>query len=802
MPNFNAASLQPETLARLAETALHASGSPQVWSEPKHAAGNDEQPRKRYVRTDDARRAVQGRGAELLHALGISWHNRGPTHILCPFHDDHDPSFRWDEAKGCCFCTCDISGKDIFSIVERRNGVDFDEAKLWIAEQLGLTDLIVDPSADKGVTVQELADAKKLPVDFLRAQGCRDLPKSGKYHNRAAMAIPYSDSKGRQLWARIRVKLSGKSKDRWRKGDVDKHGPAPLFGANSAHFLPQAGYALLVEGETDSLTCWYSGLPALGLPGAGNWNEDAHAHLFDGVPVVFVVIERDTGGQSVLKWLARSSIRERVRLLYMPEGVKDPSELWCRNPDKAAFTVALRACMEAAEPWSDEKHGPKKTEPSNGSSGNPVTYEQFYAYMPDHRYIFRPTGATWPASSVSARLPIVEFNDNGDPVPPNVVLDKTRPVEQMTWLPGAPEIIHNKYVREGGWEDHAGGACFNRYRAPTIEPGNPNGAQRWLDHILYIYPDDIERILDWCAHRVQFPGVKINHALVFGGPPGIGKDTILQPVKYGVGPWNFREITAPQALEPNNDFLQSVILLISEARDGGNKVNPYQFYEQTKVFIAAPTTLRINEKYIREYVIFNLCGVVITTNNRVNGLFLTPDDRRHDVMWSERRQTDSFFHETYFTDLYAWFDAEGARDVTAYLLERNLDKFNPKAAPPKTPAFWAIADANRASEQGELNDVLDALDRPPAVALGEIIDRASHLFEGLSEWLKDRANRRSIPHRLAECGYVPVRNPDASDGHWKLGKLERRGVIYAQDSLGLGSQIDEARKLVTDLRSR
>ena len=35
-------------------------------------------------------------------------------------------------------------------------------------------------------------------------------------------------------------------------------------------------------------------------------------------------------------------------------------------------------------------------------------------------------------------------------------------------------------------------------------------------------------------------------------------------------------------------------------------------------------------------MIFNLCGVVITTNNKTNGLFLTADDRRHYVTWSER----------------------------------------------------------------------------------------------------------------------------------------------------------------------
>ncbi len=31
--------------------------------------------------------------------------------------------------------------------------------------------------------------------------------------------------------------------------------------------------------------------------------------------------------------------------------------------------------------------------------------DDFYAYMPEHKYIFAPTGEIWPATSVDARLP-------------------------------------------------------------------------------------------------------------------------------------------------------------------------------------------------------------------------------------------------------------------------------------------------------------------------------------------------------------------------------------------------------------
>jgi len=47
---------------------------------------------------------------------------------------------------------------------------------------------------------------------------------------------------------------------------------------------------------------------------------------------------------------------------------------------------------------------------------------------------------------------------------------------------------------------------------------------------------------------VQFPAEKINHGLLLGGAPGIGKDTILAPVRQAVGEWNFQEATPKEML--------------------------------------------------------------------------------------------------------------------------------------------------------------------------------------------------------------------------------------------------------------
>jgi hypothetical protein len=131
--------------------------------------------------------------------------------------------------------------------------------------------------------------------------------------------------------------------------------------------------------------------------------------------------------------------------------------------------------------------------------------------------------------------------------------------------------------------------------------------------------------------------------------------------------------------------------------------------------------------------------------------------------------------------------------VAAYLRQHDIGNFNPKAPPPKTDAFWAIADSNRVPEESELADVLDRLGKPDVVTLRKIQLSASSDF---AEWLRDRKNRRAIPHRLDSCGYVPVRNPDDKrDGQWKIG--DKRYTVYAKAALSLHEQLAAIRKAVS-----
>jgi hypothetical protein len=113
-----------------------------------------------------------------------------------------------------------------------------------------------------------------------------------------------------------------------------------------------------------------------------------------------------------------------------------------------------------------------------------VSLSDFYAYMPQHNYMFAPSREPWPAASLDARLPWIpvfeadgtpKLNKKGKPleIPPSAWLDQNKPVEQMTWAPGEPMIIENRLISEGGWIKRQGVSCFNLYRPPLLFQAMP-----------------------------------------------------------------------------------------------------------------------------------------------------------------------------------------------------------------------------------------------------------------------------------------------------------------------------------------
>lgn len=430
----------------------------------------------------------------------------------------------------------------------------------------------------------------------------------------------------------------------------------------------------------------------------------------------------------------------------------------------------------------------------------PVSMEDFCRYLiQPNAYFFIPCRELWPGSSVNARLPTVPVltksgqpkrDTNGKPIYMSASkwIDNNRRVEQATWHPGLPMFITDRLAVAGGWVEKRGTTSFNLYRAPRIVPGDTSKATPWLNHVHRIYPDDADHIIRWLANHRQHPGDKVNHALVLGGDQGIGKDTLLEPVKHAVGPWNFQEISPTHLTGSFNGFVKAVILRINEGRDLGD-LDRFKFYDHIKIYTATPPdVLRVNEKHLREYYVLNCLGIIITTNHKTDGIFLPANDRRHYVAWSNCKKED--FPADYWQQLWGFYADGGCEHVTAYLDELDLSSFNAKTPPPKTPAFWDIVNVNSAPEDADLADLLEDLCNPDAITLEQLLVKATG---AAAEWLLDRKNRRSIPHRLDRCGYTSVRNPETSDGRWRV--QGKRRVVYVKASLSLPDQMAAARAL-------
>jgi hypothetical protein len=198
-------------------------------------------------------------------------------------------------------------------------------------------------SLERGCTLADYASAKALPVPFLESLGMTEF----RFGGAPAVRIPYVDKAGEEACIRFRVSLDGDVKVRTKSGN--RH---CLYGINRLDQAVEAGYVIVVEGESDAQTLWHAGYPAVGLPGANGWNEGRDARHLAEIPSVYVIVEPDRGGEAVLHWVSMSSIRENVRLVVL-EGAKDVSELWLADSD--TFTSRLEKALREATPWVEHE---------------------------------------------------------------------------------------------------------------------------------------------------------------------------------------------------------------------------------------------------------------------------------------------------------------------------------------------------------------------------------------------------------------------------------------------------------------
>jgi hypothetical protein len=225
--------------------------------------------------------------------------------VICPVHDDHNPSLGVDLRQ---------NGADPKVVLNcRSRGCAYAD----ILGAIGLTDADLKLNGGEnitayGCTLETYAASKNLPLEFLTRDdvaledGACYVRELGR--EVPAVEIPYADQNGEQVATRYRISSGGDDKFRWERGSK-----TTLYGLHKLEEAHDAGYVLLVEGESDTHTAWYRDLPAIGVPGVDNWKGEWAEHL-NGLPKIFVVVEPDEAGKKLWRSLVGcSTLAGRLR---------------------------------------------------------------------------------------------------------------------------------------------------------------------------------------------------------------------------------------------------------------------------------------------------------------------------------------------------------------------------------------------------------------------------------------------------------------------------------------------------------
>ena len=322
---------------------------------------------------------------------------------------------------------------------------------------------------------------------------------------------------------------------------------------------------------------------------------------------------------------------------------------------------------------------------------------------------------------------------------------------------------------------------------PVATPGN---VQPWLDHVERMIPDQAERehLLDVMAFKVQHPERKINHAVLHGGVPGSGKDTMWAPFFWAIGGDALRNVSLVRNEEITSQWgyaLETEVLVVNELRQADAKDR--RALENTlKPLIAAPPEfLSVQRKGLAPYNLVNRLQVIAFSNERV-AINLPSDDRRWFVIWSDApRMSDAEGAK-----MWAWLQTGGKAAVAAWLHARDVSAFAPGATPMLTEAKAIMIEAGMSGAESFLVDMMRQ--RKGEFSKGVVGAPWHALCDRLQGTAQNgiKIVQGALLHALKEAGWVDM-------GRLKSRRNDNKKHIFVAPDM-LGTARSDLRDMVED----
>lgn len=221
--------------------------------------------------------------------------------------------------------------------------------------------------------------------------------------------------------------------------------------------------------------------------------------------------------------------------------------------------------------------------------------------------------------------------------------------------------------------------CLNLFRGFGVAPDPSADCQRLVAHLAWLCgsdPDLTHWVTCWLAYPLQYPGTKLQTALVMHGPQGSGKNVLFDTMvsiygKYGSA-INQQQIES----QYTGWASQKLFILADEVL---SRADVRVLKNRLKTLITSPT-IQIEDKFVQVRPEANHLNIVFLSNEDMP-VALEDDDRRHCVVKTPKPQP-----RDYYDALAAEIDNGGAAGFMAYLLAYDLQGWGPHAKPPETDA--------------------------------------------------------------------------------------------------------------------
>ena len=269
---------------------------------------------------------------------------------LCPFHRDKQSSFSVDLKTGQWHCFSEDEGGNFITFWAKYHGCDTKQAYKEILEKYGVAQEKPKPKQTGGdgpslapYSVEQYSFDKRLPVDFL-IETCRVTTKKERA-GLTCLQMPYFTEDGQQAAVRKRY---GKKEFRWQRGSAGK---ICLYGEWRLPEIRKVGWAILVEGESDTQSLWYMGLPAIGVAGASMFKSYQAATIQR--LKLYIHKEPDGGGETftskLFRGLKEGGFTGEIYLWSCDRlGTKDPSDLYIKHGKEEAAQL-IKEALKGAE---------------------------------------------------------------------------------------------------------------------------------------------------------------------------------------------------------------------------------------------------------------------------------------------------------------------------------------------------------------------------------------------------------------------------------------------------------------------